>query len=212
MSELDLTAIAGSSIATPAAGVGAVYFDLISKTLATRDDAGFVRGFGRSNVSVAAQTPAAATRTYLTGSRIDVPTSKLQIGTILRWRWNMTKTAAGVAASTIDICFGTAGTTADTARVSFTKPAGTAVADEAWCEIMATVRGPLSGAGVVAGLFSLSHNLAATGHAVIPNVVVSTISAGFDVTVANLIVGVCLTSGAADAITIQQMQADAINL
>jgi hypothetical protein len=77
---------------------------------------------------------------------------------------------------------------------------------------MATVRGPLSGAGVVAGLFSLSHNLAATGHAVIPNVVVSTISAGFDVTVANLIVGVCLTSGAADAITIQQMQADAINL
>jgi hypothetical protein len=212
MSELDLTAIAGSSIATPGAGVGACYYDSTGKVIAVKDDTGFVRSFGRNNFSVAAQAPAAATRTYLTGSALAMPTTKGQIGSMFRWRWNMTKTAAGVAASTIDVCVGVNGTTADTARLSFTKPAGTAVIDEAWCEIMATLRGPLSAAGILAGQFMLKHNLAATGHAVIPIVTQNVISAGFDVTTAGLIVGVCLTSGAADAITIQLMQAEAINL
>src|SRR3989304_3965175 len=124
----------------------------------------------------------------------------------------MTKTAAGTAASTYDIAVGPAGTTADTARVSFTKPAGTAAADQGTIIIMAICRGPLSASGVFAGDFSLTHNLSATGHAVIPCVNVSTISGAFDVTTANLIVGVCITSGASDAITIQMVQAEAWNL
>src|SRR5580765_1161909 len=114
-----------------------------------------------SNYSAAAQTPAAATRTYLTGSQIVVPTGKLQIGTIIEWVFNMTKTAAGTASSTIDIAIGTAGTTADTARLSFTKPAGTAAADEALCRLRMIVRGPLSASGIVAGDFQMTHNLAA---------------------------------------------------
>jgi hypothetical protein len=165
-----------------------------------------------NNFSTTAQTPAAATRTYIAGSAIAVPVGKLQVGTVFRWSFNMTKTAAGTAASTFDIAFGTAGTTADTARVSFTKPAGTAVADEAWVTITAVVRGPLSASGVVSGEFILIHNLSATGHAVIPCVVVNTISGAFDVTVANLIVGICLTSGTADAITIQQINAESWNI
>src|SRR5207247_2275676 len=152
------------------------------------------------------------TRTYITGSSLKVPTGKLQIGTCFRWGFNMTKTAAGTATSTIDIAVGTAGTTADTARVSFTKPAGTAVVDEAWCEVVAISRGPLSASGIFTGEFFMVHNLQITGHAVIPCVVVNTISAAFDVTVANLIVGLCLTSGTADAITIQQVTAEAWNL
>lgn len=212
MSELDLTVINSTSIATPAAGAAALFVDASGKNLAIKTDDGFVRSFCRCNFSVAAQTPAATVRTYIVGSALAVPKGKLQIGTILRWRFNMTKTGAGLALSTFDICFGTLGTTGDTARVSFTKPAGTAVIDEGWVDIIATVRGPLSGAGVVVGQFVMTHNLAATGHAVIPVVVVNTISAGFDVTVADLIVGVCITSGAADAITIQLVQAEAINL
>jgi len=211
MAEVDLTAIVASSIATPAAGVGAVFFDATGKLLKAKDDAGYVSG-QTFNFSTASQAPAAATRTYLTGSQLRVPKNKLQIGTLLCWRFNVTKTAAGVAASTYDIAVGVAGTVADTARVSFTKPAGTAVIDEAWIEIQCTVRGPLSAVGVLVGTFRLMHNLSATGHAVIPCVVVTTISAGFDITVADLFVGVCVTSGAADALTIQQMQAQAINL
>jgi hypothetical protein len=212
MAELDLTNIAATSIATPGSGVTALFADSINKSLKQRNDAGFVTGLPILNFSVTSQSISAATRTYLTGSAITVPLSKLQIGTILRWRFDMTKTNAGSATSTIDVCFGTNGTTADTARVSFTKPAGTAVPDEAWCEIECIVRGPLSGSGVVVGTFQMTHNLAATGHAQIPVVVVNTVSSGFDVTVANLIVGVCLTSGASDAITIQQVTAEALNL
>lgn len=123
----------------------------------------------------------------------------------------MTKTAAGSATSTIDVAFGTAGTTADTARVSFTKPAGTAAADEAFCEVEVLIVGPLSASGVATGEFTLIHNLAATGHAQIPCVVVSTVSSAFDVTLPTS-VGLCLTSGASDAITIQQMVAESSNV
>lgn len=211
MSELDLTNIAGTSIAIPGLGVTAIYADLSSKTVKTKDDTGYVRGT-LTNFSTVAQTPAATTRTYITGSALSAPATKFQIGTILRWHFNMTKTAAGVAATTFDICFGTAGTTADTARVSFAKPAGTAAVDEAYCEIEAIVRGPITSAAVVVGEFVMLHNLAATGHALIPVVVVNTVSAGFDLTTAGLIAGLCITSGAADAITIQQVTAEAVNL
>jgi hypothetical protein len=196
---------------SPAASQAVIWVENAGRALKTKDDAGFMRGH-EYNFSTASQAPAAASRTYLTGSAITMPSGKIQIGTCFRWRMSVTKTAAGVAASTFDICFGTAGTTADTARVSFTKPAGTAVVDEGFIEIMATCRGPLSSACIVAGNFRMIHNLAATGHLVISAAVVTTISAGFDVTGATLIAGVCVTSGAADAITFQQVQAEAWNL
>jgi hypothetical protein len=123
----------------------------------------------------------------------------------------MTKTAAGVAASTIDVAFGTAGTVSDTARLSFTKPAGTAVADEATVEVIAIIRGPLSASGVAVGNFFMAHNLVSTGHATIPCVVVTVVSAAFDVTTPTY-VGVCITTGASDAITIKQVTAEALNL
>src|SRR5256885_7519892 len=55
-----------------------------------------------NNFSTASQAPAATTRTYLTGSNITVPVGKLRIGTFFRWKFNMTKTGAGTATSTID--------------------------------------------------------------------------------------------------------------
>lgn len=164
-----------------------------------------------TNFSTALQTPAATVRTYIIGSTVQYPAAgRIKIGTVYRWRWNMTKTGAGSASSTIDIAFGTAGTTGDTAQVSFTKPAGTGAADEAFCEIEAVVRGPLSASGIVAGEFTLIHNLAATGHAQIPCVVVNTVSSGFDVTLPTF-VGLCITTGASDAITIQQVTTEAFN-
>lgn len=165
-----------------------------------------------NNFSVASQAPVAATRTYITGSKVTVPVGKLQIGTMFRWTFDITKTAAGTAASTFDIAFGTLGTVTDTARVSFTKPAGTAVVDAGKVVIECIIRGPLSASGVAVGNFTMTHNLAATGHAIIPCVNVTTVSAAFDVTVANLFVGVCITTGALDAITIQQVITEIWNL
>lgn len=172
---------------------------------------GSQQGSGRrvKNGSATAQTPAAATRTYLAGSALKVPVGGLKVGDVLRWVFNMTKTAAGTATSTIDIAFGVAGTTADTARVSFAKPAGTAVIDEARVVVEAVVQS-VSATGVVAGIFNLTHNLAATGHAQIPSVNVATVSAGFDNDGEDLYVGLCITTGAADAITINIVAAELV--
>lgn len=166
-------------------------------------------GIRVGNGSTAQQAPAAATRTYITGSALRIPPGGLKVGDKFRWVFNMAKTAAGTATSTFDICVGTAGTTADTARVSFTKPAGTAVADEGRVSIDATVRVVGSATGIVVGTFNLTHNLAATGHAVIPSVNVYATSAAFDNSTSDeLVVGVCITSGAADAITVEVVDAE----
>lgn len=213
MAEADLTNIAAASIATPAAGVTAFFADP-NKRFCSKDDAALLKRLTPlTNFSTVAQAPAAATKTYIAGSNLLCPSdARLQIGTMYRWRFNMTKTAAGLAASTFEVVFGTLGTTGDTTRLTFVKPAGTAVVDEAWVDIIVTVRGPLSAVGVVVGQFIMSHGLQITGHAIIPIVCLNAVSAGFDVTVASLIAGICITSGAADAITIQLVQSEALNL
>lgn len=160
------------------------------------------------NSSSAQQAPAAATRTYITGSALRIPQGGLKVGDRFRWVFNMAKTAAGTATSTLDIAVGTAGTTADTARVSFTKPAGPAVADEGRVVVEAVVRVVGAATGIVVGIMNLTHNLAATGHAQIPSVNVYATSAAFDNTGDELVVGLCLTSGAADAITIEYVDAE----
>lgn len=169
-----------------------------------------------NNASTAAQTPAAATLTLLAGSTIAVPIGKLRIGTWFRWKFDITKTAAGTATSTYHVRVGTTGTTADAAILTFTKPLGTAVIDFGLIDITAIIRGPLSSSCIMAGVFNLQHNLPTTGHAVAyttaaPGMVQVTSSA-FDATVAGLIVSLTCTTGAADAITTQVLIAEAFNL
>ena len=77
---------------------------------------------------------------------------------------------------------------------------------------MCTIRGPLSASGIAVGQFTLTHNLASTGHAPTPIVSITTVSSVFDVTVAGLSVGVCATTGALDVITIQMVESEVINL
>jgi len=201
-----------SAPVTPSTGQATLYVDNITKRFSIKDDSGFVQSLSRTNFSTASQLVNNTTRAYITGTALSIPTNKVQIGTMFRWKFSMTKTAAGIATSTFDVCVGTNGTTADTARISFTKPAGTGVADEAWVEINVTVRGPLSASGICVGEFQMIHNLSATGHAVIPCVCVNTVSAAFDVTIASLIFGVCVTAGASDALTFQMVQSEVINV
>lgn len=165
-----------------------------------------------TSFSTALQSPAAAVLTYITGSAIALPTGRMQIGTMFRWKFNLTKTAAGAAASTIDVRVGTLGTTGDAARLTFTKPAGSAAIDEGRIDIIVTFRGPISASGIFVGEMTMIHNLAATGHMVIPVMAQNVISGVVDVTVQNLIVGLTITTGAGDVITIQMVQAVAMNL
>jgi hypothetical protein len=163
------------------------------------------------NYSVTSQLLPVA-RTYLTGSTLSVPITKLKIGSTFQWRFNITKDANGSASGVVDIAIGTAGAVGDTAVVSFTKPAGTNVADEGFIEIIATVRGPLTASCIITAEMVLYHNLATTGHAQVSPVVLNTVSGAFDATVALLKLGICVTGGASDNVTVQQVLAAAVNL
>ena len=198
--------------AAPAAGTVTTYIDTATvPTLRMVDSGGNDRQVGPIfNASAAGQTPAATTRTYVTGSNITVPVAKLKVGAIYRCGFAMTKTGAGTATSTIDVCVGTAGTTADTARLSFTKPAGTGVIDEGWVDIEVVVK-TIGASGVIVGEINVGHNLATTGHMGQQQFIATVTSGTFDTTVANLIIGTCITTGASDAITISQCQAQLCN-
>lgn len=176
---------------------------------------GLVQRF-RNGYATAGQTPAATTRTYITGSDAGPFTAgQLIVGTMIHWHLKLTKTAAGVASSTFDIAFGTAGSTADTARVTFTKPAGVAQADDCTVDIYATVK-TNSASGVVVGDFTLFGNqtnalggfLAATKWIYCSPAITS---GTFDTT-APTHVGLCITTGASDAYTIDQVQTWTANL
>jgi hypothetical protein len=165
-----------------------------------------------NDTAVVGQAPSATVRTYITGSAIGPFTAgSLAVGTVFRWKFDAVKTAAGIASSTIDIAFGTTGTTSDGATLSFTKPAGTAAIDEAWFDIEVVVKTLSATVGVVSGVMRMIHNLSATGHAQIPCVVVQNTYSTLNTTTPTY-AGVCITTGASDAITINQVTAEAINL
>lgn len=172
-------------------------------------------GITLRNSSATSQTPAATVRTQIAGTKIQVPATLLRVGSKYKARFNMTKTAAGTAASTVDVSIGTAGTTADAAALSFTKPAGTAAADEGFVEVVAVVR-TIGATGVLVGEFTMSHTGlsggAGVGHTVLISVNLNVVSGSVDLTVDDLFLAVNLTSGASDAITINVVETELTNV
>ena len=194
----------------PVADVTALTSDLAVTALQLRA----YLGMALRNAATAAQSPAAATSTYLTGSSIAVPVGKLRVGTVFRWTLNYTKTAAGTAARSFFIRIGTAGTTADAAIITLTTEAGTAATDVGSMVVTATVRGPLSASCILAAAAPYQHNttgstgLSATNEVGVLNVISST----WDATVANLIVGLSCTTGTAEVLTFDTVTVEAFNL
>jgi hypothetical protein len=182
-------------------------------TLMHMEDAGFVvypASQNRKNISTADQGLAASALAVISGSSIDA--ANMKVGTVLQWRINMDKTAAGTASQTFGVAFGTAGTTADTVRLStgFATGTQTAVADVAEVKIRVVVRN-VSATGVVHGSFHLDHNLASTGFAPVPNVDAQQTSGTFDLTVAGLLATISTTPGAAAVTTVHQCIAERVD-
>lgn len=218
MSELDLTNIAAGSIATPAAGVSALYADVTSKLLALKNDSGGTYAFPLflSNQSVSTPAAAFAADTYLVGSAIAIPAGFPRVGMTYRLVFDVTKTAAGVAAPVIIVRIGTLGTTGDAARLTFTFNIQTAVVDNGEFSVLATFRTVGSGAAaVLQGLGTLRHNLAVTGLGSVNPAGFQQIpvtSAGFDSTVASSIIGASVNGGASAAWTITLVRAELVSL
>lgn len=159
-----------------------------------------------------ADVVASAADTYLTGSNITIPAHLLQAKTRFRWSFAMTKTAAGTAAPVWVVRLGTAGTTADAARLTFTSPsAQTAATDTGGVEINAILRNT-GAAGVLTGILTMWHANATTGLASVSTVCVQVTSAAFDTTTAGLIAGVSVNPGASGVWTHQLVMAEAHNL
>ena len=165
------------------------------------------------NQSVAAQGAGFATDTYLTGSSIAIPASSLKIGTRYHLVFDVSKTAAGTATPIITVRFGTAGSTADTARLTFTFLAQTAVADIGTFEVWVTFRTVGSGTtAVIQGSAQVRHRLQITGLQNLVSTTLQVTSGGFDSTVANSIIGVSVNGGTSAAWTVQLVQAELTNL
>lgn len=197
---------------TPGAGNLIVYPDSSSKQLTTNNENGRKLSLpGAITNWNTADVVANAANTYLTGSNLAVPQHGLQAGATFRWRLIMTKTAAGLAAPIWTVVVGTAGTTADTARLTFTGSAQTAVADNGEVEIWAILRNT-GAAGVLAGGLRMTHNLAATGFSTLAAQVLQNTSSGFDTTTASLIVGLCVNPGASGVWTHQVVAGEMQNM
>ena len=165
------------------------------------------------NQSTAAQGAGFATDTYLTGSSIAIPASSLKAGTRYHLIFNVSKTAAGTATPTLNVRFGTNGTTADTARCAITFTAQTAATDTGTFEVWTTFRTVGSGtSAVLQCVGQRRHQLTTTG---LGNNIAQTVtvtSGGFDSTVANSIIGVSVNGGTSAAWTVQLVQAELTNL
>lgn len=187
--------------AAPAAGQVIIYPDDITLQLQAKINNGAVETLGDlDNVSVANVAAAFAADTYLAGSAILLPRSQPRIGTTYRCRFDMVKTAAGVAAFAINVRFGVNQTTADAARLTFTFGAGTAAIDTGIFEVFVHFRS-IGAAGVIAGMARCTHHLAATGlistGASGTGIITNQVSAGFDTTVASSFIGISVNGGAA---------------
>lgn len=199
---------------TPAAGKGNLFLESGGKRATLKDDSGrtYTLYPGILNYNTADVTANAAD-TYVTGSNLAVPTGlSLQVGTMFKWKMYITKTAAGVAAPVWRVRVGTAGTTGDTAQLTFTQVAAqTAAVDAAMVEICAILRN-VGAAGVLAGGLTMNHVLAATGFSTLTENVQQVTSAGFVTTTAGLIVGLSVDPGAAGVWTIQHVRAEMLNI
>lgn len=165
------------------------------------------------NQSLSAQGPGFAADTYLAGSNVAIPATGLKAGTRYRLVFDVTKTAAGVAAPVITLRFGSAGSVADASLVALTLPAQTAAADLGRFAVEVTFRSVGSGtSAVVQAMASLIHGLAATGLSTSSSPVQIGTSAGFNSTLANAIIGVSVNGGASAAWTVSLVQATLENL
>lgn len=158
-----------------------------------------------------ADVTASAADTYLSGSSLTIG-NRIQAGSYFRWRFVMTKTAAGVATPIYSVRLGTAGTTADTAQLTFTGLAQTGAVDTGWHEIEVVVRS-VSASATIQGACSMRHSLTTTGLAnAAQEQLFQAVSGSFDNTSASLIIGVSSNPGASGVWTFKTVSVHAQNL
>lgn len=163
------------------------------------------------NQSLVSQGPGFAVDTYLAGSAIALPASRLRAGTRYVLSFDVAKTAAGLAPPVLTLRFGASGSIADPAIGTLSFGAQTAAVDDGVIEVQGAFRST-GAAAVLQAVSTLTHSLTSAGLATTPGAVRRVTSAAFDATLANGVLGVSVNAGAAAAWTISLVQARLENL
>jgi hypothetical protein len=163
------------------------------------------------NSSIAAQGPGFAADTYLAGSNVLIPNGLPRVGTKYRCRFDMSKTAAGVATPIISLRIGPSGNITDTLRATLTFALQTAAIDAGMFDIVATFRSIGAGAAaVLQARGELRHQLSITGLSTSVSGAVFNTSAGFDSTPTGNFIGLSVNGGAAAVWTNQIAESELI--
>ena len=198
---------------TPSSGKVAIYVDNTSTPrLNILDDTGAIVSQATIiNSAVSSVSAGYAADTYLAGSSIVIPAGQWRAKQQYRCKFDMTKTAAGVATPIITLRMGTLGTTGDAAIQTITFGAGTAFADTGVFDILITFRTIGSGTSAVTqAVAKVDHHLGLTGltstGAVGTGIILGT-SAGFNSTTQTTI-GLSFNGGASFSGTCTLVQAE----
>ena len=157
----------------------------------------------------AADVVANAADTYLADGMLVVPRGVVLLpGTMVRWRFSITKTAAGVAVPAWNVRLGSAGSTADAALATIQgATAQTAAASFAYVEIVGLFRKCGTAADMALAL-TLVESTAGTGFSTVSAYARQGSAAAFDVTAPGLRFGVSVNPGAAGVWTHSLIQAE----
>lgn len=209
-----------SNVVTVQFNQNGTIIELHQVNLAPGEALEFVEGVGFFKLASAAPVPLGtntllapmaagmATDTYITNSALPLTgIGPLRIGRLYHWRFIVSKTAAGIATPILTVRVGTAGTTADAARLTFTWGAGTAAADRG--EIELDVKFTAIGGGtsaILKGKANWTTNLQTTG---LTNGVkaLKVDSSGFDSTVAGSVIGLSYNGGTSAVHTVEDLNA-----
>lgn len=212
----DIFVAAQSNPATPSSGNATIFVDSTAKILCVKDDAGRVAAYSM-NASVAAQGAGFSADTWVTGSDILIPTFGLQVKTLFEWTLSASKSGAGTAQPIYVVRTGTLRTTSDTARLTLTGPAQTAIADIGTLVLSVVVR-TIGATGVLQGTAYWSHRGTAantttsgTGFANDSTGHIEGTAAGFDMTaLAGSYISLSINGGTSAAWTVTQVRAEAV--
>ena len=142
---------------TPSSNKAVTFLDIYTNLPAIKNDAGRCTLIApHINAAIASQGAGFSSDTYVTNSDLTIPVFGFQAKTNFLWRISASKTAASTATPAYAIRIGSNKTTADTARLTLTGPAQTAVADIGTLYIMVTVQS-VGASGVIQGTAWWNH-------------------------------------------------------
>lgn len=164
------------------------------------------------------QTLTAATEAVITGSQIVMPVGGLQVGTRIKWKLALTKTAAGTGTTAILIKTNTTttlatGTTGGAATLTtFTGDTETAAADTAVWEITLIIKTVNASTGTATAILSAQNGLAVTGWFTVGVKAQQKAITAQNTSATVLSIGLAVTTGAADVVTVNYVEAYADQL